>query len=75
MASADWPLNAPLIGGDKKPGRVTRDICAVLDSRPTGLWWAGFLFALSLLFLGTVAVSYQIATGIGTWGLNKTVGA
>ena len=26
------------------------------------------------LLLGIVAVSYQIATGIGTWGLNKTVG-
>ena len=27
-----------------------------------------------LLLLGVVAVSYQIATGIGTWGLNRTVG-
>src|SRR5262249_39101251 len=26
------------------------------------------------LILGVVAVAYEIATGIGTWGLNRTVG-
>ena len=33
-----------------------------------------FLLAFSLLLLGVAAVTYQIATGIGTWGLNRTVG-
>ena len=27
-----------------------------------------------MLLLGVVAVGYQVATGIGTWGLNRTVG-
>src|SRR6476659_1789218 len=39
-----------------------------------GLWWAGCTFAFSLLLLGVAAVSYQISTGVGTWGLNTTVG-
>ena len=30
--------------------------------------------AFTALLIGIVAVGYQIATGIGTWGLNKTVG-
>ena len=30
--------------------------------------------ALVALSIGVACVSYQIATGIGTWGLNKTVG-
>ena len=30
--------------------------------------------ALSALTLGIISISYQISTGIGTWGLNKTVG-
>ena len=46
-----------------------------MERRPTGLWWAGF--ALSSRRCSRSASSrsrYQIATGIGTWGLNRTVG-
>src|SRR5450756_2062038 len=42
--------------------------------RPSALWWAGFLVSFSLLAIGVAAVTYQVATGIGTWGLNNTVG-
>jgi Ni/Fe-hydrogenase subunit HybB-like protein len=38
------------------------------------LWWVSFLLAVSLLLLGVAAVTYEIATGIGTWGVNRTVG-
>jgi molybdopterin-containing oxidoreductase family membrane subunit len=74
MAEVYSPLRQPLVAGDKSPAQVTADICAPLERRPTALWWAAFLAALSLLALGVVAVSYQIATGIGTWGLNTSVG-
>ena len=74
MASAAPQLEAPLIAGGKTPLAVTRDICAVLDRRATGRWWAGFLAALAALLLGVAAVAYQLVVGIGTWGLNKTVG-
>lgn len=67
-------LRPPLVTGDKTIGDVTRDICAPMDRKPTGLWWTAFGISLSALVLGVVAVWYQIATGIGTWGLNKTVG-
>ena len=63
-----------LITGDKTPADVTRDICAPMERPPTALWWTAFLVAFSALLLGVVAVTYQIATGIGTWGLNRTVG-
>jgi molybdopterin-containing oxidoreductase family membrane subunit len=45
-----------------------------MERKPTWLWWLGFGLSLSALALGLASVSYQIATGIGTWGLNKTVG-
>jgi molybdopterin-containing oxidoreductase family membrane subunit len=64
----------PLIAGNKSLGQVTADICAPLERRGSIWWWAAFLPALSILILGTVAVSYQIVVGIGTWGLNRTVG-
>jgi molybdopterin-containing oxidoreductase family membrane subunit len=63
----------PLVVG-KDLADVTEDICRPLDARPTWKWWAWFLPSLALLALGSAAVAYQIATGIGTWGLNKTVG-
>ncbi len=74
MASAHTLLETPLIEGAKTPAQVTKDICAVLDRKPTWVWWAGFLFAFVLLVLGTVAITYQVTVGIGTWGLNNTVG-
>ena len=76
MASAhvSSPLRRPLIAGHKTASQVTADICAVLDRKPTALWWLGFVAALALLALGGAAITYQVATGIGTWGLNRTVG-
>ncbi len=74
MASVSQTLRQPLVAGDKSPAQVTRDICAALDRRAGPGWWAMFLPAFALLVLGVTAVSYQIATGIGTWGLNRTVG-
>ncbi len=63
----------PLIVG-KRLSEVTEDICRPLDTRPTWKWWAGLAVSLALLALGTVAVTYQVMTGIGTWGLNRTIG-
>jgi molybdopterin-containing oxidoreductase family membrane subunit len=45
-----------------------------MERRPTALWWSGLAVSAILLLIGTAAVAYQIATGIGTWGLNRTVG-
>jgi len=67
-------LRRPLVEGDRTPGDVTDDVCRPLEGRPTGLWWAGMFAALSALALGIVAVGYTLMTGIGTWGLNRTVG-
>ena len=66
--------HVPLIAGRKSAADVTRDVCGALDAKPSGLWWIGLALSSSALLLGVVAVSYQIATGIGTWGLNTTVG-
>src|SRR5262252_5430665 len=74
MAEVCSPLRIPLIAGHKKPAGVTEDVCRPMLRRPSKLWWAGFAVAFSLLLLGVAAISYQIATGVGVWGLNTTVG-
>jgi Ni/Fe-hydrogenase subunit HybB-like protein len=65
---------APLISGGKSAADVTREVCAALEAKPSGLWWLGLGLSGLALVLGVVAVGYQIATGIGTWGLNSSVG-
>ncbi len=67
-------LSPPLIDGDKSLAQVTRDVSAPMERRAGLAWWAAFLASLSALGVGTVAVGYQVATGVGTWGENNTVG-
>ncbi len=74
MADAVLTLRPPLIEGDKSISQVTNDVCAPMEGRPTLLWWVALAVSSSLLALGAVAVTYEIAVGVGTWGLNRTVG-
>jgi Ni/Fe-hydrogenase subunit HybB-like protein len=74
MAEAAIALRPPLIEGDKSIAQVTHDVCAPMETRPTALWWVALVISFSFLLLGAAAIAYQIAVGVGTWGLNRTVG-
>ena len=74
MHKAFSVLRRPLLGEDKSLTQVTGDVERPLEQRATPLWWAGFTLSVIALLLGVVAVVYEIRTGIGTWGLNRTVG-
>lgn len=65
---------APLILGNKTFSQVSDDISGIIERPATRLWWAAFLASSTVLAVGTIAVIYEVATGIGTWGLNRTVG-
>jgi molybdopterin-containing oxidoreductase family membrane subunit len=67
-------LRRPLIEGDKSYGEVTNDICQLLDRRPGVGWWAAFSVSFVLMVAGMIATAHTVTTGIGTWGLNKTIG-
>jgi Ni/Fe-hydrogenase subunit HybB-like protein len=54
--------------------QITDDIARPLEGRPGLAWLACFAASSAALAVGAGCVSYQIATGIGTWGLNKSVG-
>ena len=74
MGEVNNVLRRPVIDGNKTPAEVTRDICGVMDRRPGAMWWTAFLVSATLAAVGAAAVAYQMKTGIGTWGLNRTVG-
>jgi Ni/Fe-hydrogenase subunit HybB-like protein len=67
-------LRPPLLEGSPSLRQITEDIARPLDRRPTRAWWACFAVAFLALNVGAAAATYEVMTGIGTWGLNKTVG-
>jgi len=54
--------------------QIGDDIARPLSARPGAGWYACLAASTCALAIGVACVTYQIATGIGTWGLNKTVG-
>ena len=68
------PIRKPLVTGDKSYHDVTVDIAAPVEGAANIQWWTVFGIALSAFLWGLGCIIYTISTGIGTWGLNKTVG-
>jgi Ni/Fe-hydrogenase subunit HybB-like protein len=64
----------PLITGTPTLPTITDEVARPLAGRPGRGWWLCLAAAGLLLALGVLAAGYEIATGIGTWGLNRTVG-
>ena len=67
------PIRKPLVLGDKSYHDVTVDIAAPVEGRANKHWWIVFSIALAAFLWGIGCIIYTISTGIGTWGLNKTV--
>lgn len=68
------PLRVPLIKGKKTYESITTDILDPMRSRPGSLWYIGIFISSSALFFGAFMIFWTIWHGIGTWGLNRTVG-
>jgi molybdopterin-containing oxidoreductase family membrane subunit len=62
------------VNGTPALEEISDDIARPLDARPSAGWYGCIAVSTAALVVGVGCVSYQIATGIGTWGLNKTVG-
>ncbi|MEE8409779.1 MAG: NrfD/PsrC family molybdoenzyme membrane anchor subunit [Myxococcota bacterium] len=63
-----------LIEGGPSYGKITRDIAAPIERRPGIAWWFAFLITSSVMSIGFGLIGYTIMTGIGVWGLNRTIG-
>ena len=67
-------IRDPLILGNKSYHDITKDIAFPVEGKANKYWW--ILFSLSLVSIsygGCFVMAYTIGTGIGAWGLNKTV--
>ncbi len=68
------PAGPPLILGSPTYGQITREVLAPMERGVTWRWWLAFVPALAALAVGGGFIYHTVATGIGTWGLNTTVG-
>lgn len=67
------PVRSPLILGNKTYHEITEDIARPVEEKAGKLWWVAFSIAFVTFLWLIGCVSYTIGTGIGVWGLNKTV--
>ncbi len=68
------PIREPLIKGDKSYSQVTKDILSPMAGKPSIYWYIGIALAGSAALFGAWATYITVFYGIGTWGLNKTIG-
>jgi len=74
MSHYEAPIRKPLVTGDKSYHDVTLDVAAPVEGKANKSWWIAFTIALVAFIWGLGCITYTVSTGIGTWGLNKTVG-
>ena len=67
-------IRVPLILGHKTYGDITNDVCQPIEGRAPKGWYILFTIALIIGLYGVGAILYLLGTGIGAWGLNKTIG-
>ena len=67
-------IREPLILGDKTYGQITDDVLRPIVGKANKSWWIVFGIASLMALWGIGCILYLVGTGIGTWGLNKTVG-
>ena len=66
-------IREPLILGHKTYHDITEDVCRSIEGKAPKAWYILFGIALLLGLYGVGCILYLLGTGIGTWGLNKTV--
>jgi molybdopterin-containing oxidoreductase family membrane subunit len=67
-------LRSKLVTEDRTYKQMSEDILDTLEEKPSKEWLIGFSISALFLTIGFFTVAYEVGTGIGTWGLNKTIG-
>jgi len=66
-------IRDPLILGNKTYHDITQDIARPVEGKANKYWWILFSLSVVMMLWGFACMAYTIGTGIGAWGLNKTV--
>ncbi|RYM34231.1 hydrogenase [Brumimicrobium glaciale] len=66
-------IREPLVLGHKTYHQVTEDVCKPIEGKAPKTWYILFAIAAIIGVYGIGCILYLLGTGIGTWGLNKTI--
>ena len=66
-------IREPLILGHKTYHDITNDIVAPIENKAPRAWYVLITISSLIALYGIGCILYLIGTGIGVWGLNKTV--
>jgi len=67
-------IRQPLILGEKSYGDITNDIVTPIENKAPKGWYILVTISGLIALWGVGNILYLIGVGIGSWGLNKTVG-
>jgi Ni/Fe-hydrogenase subunit HybB-like protein len=67
-------VRGPLIIGEKTFGQISSEILAPAETRPGKWWFAMMTLATLASAWGIYSIYITVSRGIGTWGVNNTVG-
>jgi Ni/Fe-hydrogenase subunit HybB-like protein len=67
-------LKVPLVKGNKSYGQISDQLLANVESKPAKWWYAAMTLGTLMLLYGGWAVYMSVSQGLGTWGLNNSVG-
>jgi len=67
-------IREPLILGHKSFHDVTEDVCRPIEDKAPRMWYVLFGIAAIIGLYGVGCILYLLGTGVGVWGLNKTIG-
>jgi molybdopterin-containing oxidoreductase family membrane subunit len=74
MGHQESPIRQQWVTNTEYYAQITEDISRPIEAKPNLRWIAAFGLSFLVLLLFVGAVTWTIWEGIGTWGLNKTVG-
>jgi molybdopterin-containing oxidoreductase family membrane subunit len=67
-------IRGPLIEGNKTLGQITTDVISPMEVRPGRWWFISFGISSLAAIFGFYAIYITVTKGIGTWGVNNSVG-
>ncbi len=74
MGHFESPLREPLVTGNKTYGDVTEDIVRSTTGKIQPLWLISITVSGLLALFGVFCLGWTVCFGIGSWGVNKTIG-
>jgi molybdopterin-containing oxidoreductase family membrane subunit len=67
-------LRGPLVEGNKTYAKISADILAPMEAKPGNWWFISMAIATIAALWGFYSIYFTVRYGIGTWGVNNTVG-